>query len=271
MAKKSVRFGPREIQLMYTLEKQNRLVFNTSDAKRILQTSDASVKNVIYRLKGKHRIIEIERGKYLLAPARSGVEGYWSEHVFKILNELIDTYYVSYWTALHYWGMTEQIPRTIYVVTTKIKKDINFFGEKIQFVTVVPKKFYGYATEKIDDDHFTIATREKTIIDCLDHPEYCGGVIELFKCLWTARNQINFDDLIANAEKFDVSAVQRRLGFLLDKADLLERQKYKRLKKPFKGFRWLDPSSDKKILCYDRKWGLKINISEENLFDWRIH
>ena len=271
MTKKSVRLGPREIQLIYTLEKQNRLIFNIADVKRILQTSDASVKNVIYRLKYKHRIIEIERGKYLLAPARSGVEGYWSEHVFKILNGLIDPYYVSYWTALHYWGMTEQIPRTIYVVTTKIKKDIEFFGEKIQFVTVLPKKFFGYTTKKIDDDYFSIATREKTIIDCLDRPLYCGGIIELFKGLWTARDQMDFDNLIAVAEKFNVSTVQRRLGFLLEKSGLLENHNCERLKETFKGFRWLDPSAKKKILSYDRNWGLKINIPKENLFDWRTH
>ena len=271
MNKKSVHLGPREIQLIYTLEKQNLMIFNIADVKSILKTSDASVKNVIYRLKDKHRVIEIERGKYLLAPAKSGVEGYWSEHTFKILNKLIDTYYVSYWTALHYWGMTEQIPRTIYVVTTKIKKDIEFFGEKIQFVTVVPKKFYGYTTEKIDDDYFTIATREKTIIDCLDRPAYCGGVAELFKGLWTARDQINFDDLINATKKGNASSVQRRLGYLLEKSDLLKGYEYKKLKGNFKGFRWLDPSANKKILHYDHNWGLKVNISEESLFNWRIH
>ena len=271
MNKKSVHLGPKEIQLIYTLEKQNLLIFNIADVKSILKTSDASVKNVVYRLKDKHRVIEIERGKYLLAPAKSGVEGYWSEHTFKILNKLIDTYYVSYWTALHHWGMTEQIPRTTYVVTTKIKKDIEFFGEKIQFVTVVPKKFYGYITEKIDDDYFTIATREKTIIDCLDHPAYCGGIIELVKGLWTGRNQINFDNLFTVAKKFNVSSVQRRLGYLLEKSGLLKEHEYKKLKENFKGFRWFDPSANKKILCYDRNWGLKVNISEESLFDWRIH
>lgn len=271
MNKRSVNLGPREIQLIYTLEKQNLMIFNIADVKSILKTSDASVKNVIYRLKDKHRIIEIERGKYLLAPAKSGVEGYWSEHTFKILNKLIDRYYVSYWTALHYWGMTEQIPRTIYVVTTKIKKDIEFFGEKIQFVTLVPKKFYGYTTEKIDDDYFTIATREKTIIDCLDHPAYCGGVAELFKGLCTTRDQINFDDLMNVTEKINLSSVQRRLGYLLEKSDLLREDEYKKLKGNFKGFRWLDPSANKKILHYDHNWGLKVNISEENLFDWRMH
>lgn len=271
MNKESVYLGPREIQLIYTLEKENRLIFNITDAKSILKTSNASVKNVIYRLKDKHRIVEIERGKYLLAPAKSGVEGYWSEHTFKILNGLIDTYYVSYWTALHYWGMTEQIPRTTYVVTTKIKKDIEFFGEKIQFVTVVPKKFYGYTTEKMDEDYFNIATREKTIIDCLDRPDYCGGLIETVKGLWSARDQIDFDDLINTAEKFNVSSVQRRLGYILEKTGLLKEYKYKKLKRKFKGFRWLDTSANKKILCYDHNWGLKINVTEENLFDWRIH
>ena len=270
MYKKSIHLGPRETQLIYTLEKQNQLIFNITDAKHILKTSDASVKNVIYRLKDKHRIVEIERGKYLLAPAKSGIEGYWSEHTFKILNKLIDTYYVSYWTALHYWGMTEQIPRTTYIVTTKTKKDIEFFGEKIKFVTVVPRKFYGHITEEIDGDCFNIATREKTIIDCLDHPAYCGGIIELAKGMWTTQAKINFDDLINIMEKFNVNSVQRRLGYILEKLGLLKESEYKKLKKNFNGFRWLDPSANKKILCYDRNWGLKINISEESLLNWRI-
>ena len=195
----------------------------------------------------------------------------FSGHVFKILDELINPYYVSYWTALHYWGMTEQIPRTTYIATTKIKKDIVFFGEKIQFVTIVPKKFYGYTSEKIGDDHFKIATREKTIIDCLDHPEYCGGIVEPFKSLCSIREQMDFDDLAESTKKFAVSSVQRRLGYLLEKSGVFERNEYKKLKENFKGFRWLDPSANKKILRYDYNWGLKINIPEENLFDWRMH
>jgi predicted transcriptional regulator of viral defense system len=270
MTKKNIYLGPRETQLLYTLEQQNQVIFNITNVKRILQTSDASVKNVVYRLKEKHRIIEIERGKYLLAPAKSGVEGYWSEHTFKLLNILIDPYYVSYWTALHYWGMTDQIPRTIYVVTTKIKKNIEFFGEKIHFVTVVPKKFYGYIIEKIDDDSFTIATREKTIVDCLDHPLYCGGVVEVCKGLWAVRDQIDFTALLTTAETFDVDSVQRRLGYLLERSGLVNEKVIEGLQKTFRGFRWLDPSGTKTIIKYDRRWGLKINIPEEHLFDWRM-
>jgi predicted transcriptional regulator of viral defense system len=223
----------------------------------------------VYRLKEKHRIIEIERGKYLLAPAKSGVEGYWSEHTFKILNELIDPYYVSYWTALHYWGMTEQIPRTIYVVTTKIKKSVDFFGEKIQFVTIVPKKFFGYTTKQVDDGVFTIATREKTVVDCLDNPLYCGGVVEICKGLWAARDQIVFLELLAVVKKFGVGSVQRRLGYLLEKSGFVDKKIYEQLRGSFRGFRWLDPSADKIIIRYNQTWGLQINIPEEHLFDWR--
>jgi len=266
MIKKNVYLGPKETLLLYTLEKQNRLIFNTADAKSIIRGSNASVKNVIYRLKNKNRIIEIERGKYLLAPARAGIEGYWSEHVFKLLNKLIDSYYISCWTSLHYWGMTEQIPRTTYVITTKIKKDIYFFGEKIKFITVVPKKFFGYTKVKVDDEKINMATREKTIIDCLDHLEYCGGIVEVFKGLLTGNDQIDFYKLIKTIDKFGVDSVQRRLGFMLEKANLIKRDDCKKLKKDFKGYRWLDPSANKEILYYDHNWGLKINISLEKLF-----
>lgn len=265
MDTKIVHLGPMETKLMFTLEERDQLIFTTATAKEILKSSDASVKSVIYGLKNKNRIKEIEKGKYLLSPAKSGMEGYWSEHAFKIIPHLINTYYVSYWSALSHWGMTEQIPRIVYVAIEKRKKNIEFDGQLIQFVTIRSKKFFGITQEKVGNTPFYIADREKTIIDCLDRLEYSGGIVEVAKGLWNARTEISLDTLVAYTQKFQVEAVQRRLGFLTELLNLSEQRVERLLHKEFRGYQWLDYSARKKILRYDKKWGLKINVPEKEL------
>jgi len=61
---------------------------------------------------------------------------------------------------------------------------------------------------------------EKTIIDCLFKPEYGGGIIEIAKAIFMAKDQIKFDQLLEFAIKFNSNAVIKRLGYLLDLLDL---------------------------------------------------
>lgn len=99
MITKEITLGEKELKLLFTLEKEGKSVFKVADAKRILGTSEASVWNVLYRLKRKARIEEIEKGKYLLVPARAGYQGLWSEAPFPLVPHLIDQYYIGFWSA----------------------------------------------------------------------------------------------------------------------------------------------------------------------------
>jgi len=268
MSERKVYLGPKENKLIMTLEMDEKTVFTIADAKEILGSSGSSVKKVIYRLKEKSRITEIERGKYLLSPARSGIEGYWSEHVYKIVPALISEYYISYWSALNFWEMTEQIPRVTYVATPKVKKEVEVKGQFIKFVTVDSKKFYGHTEESIGDAKFNIATREKTIVDCLDRLDYSGGIAEVAKGLWSAWERLDSDELIDNTLRYPNKAVQRRLGFLLEKLELGTTLR-KKLGRKFIGYRWLDYSARKKRLGYDKTWGLVLNMKDKELLDWK--
>jgi len=126
MITRNIKLGANELRLLFTLEEENKSVFSINDAKRILRTSAPSVWNVIYRLKKKGRIEEIEKGKYLLIPARAGYEGSWSEIPYLLVPNIIDVYYIGFWTALNYWGMTEQVPNVIFVSITQRKRDLDY-------------------------------------------------------------------------------------------------------------------------------------------------
>ncbi len=117
MSIQKIRFGEREVKLLFELEQEKTPVFSIAQAKQVLGTSDASVKNVLKRLKKKHRIIPLQKGLYLFAPLKSGVEGFWSEDAFRVVPFLVNLndYYVGFISAMNYWGMTEQIPIVMHV------------------------------------------------------------------------------------------------------------------------------------------------------------
>ncbi len=263
-----IRLGPRELQLLFTLEQKGKSAFNFEDAENILDGSRSSVWNVISRLKTKNRIQEIERGRYLLVPARAGYEGSWAEVPLLLVPHLIDKYYIGFWTALNYWGMTEQSPHVVFIATTKRKRSLKFGPTEFEFVTLSPKKFFGFVEEQIEGGRFYVSSREKTIVDCFMHPKYSGGLDEAVKGLSRAGGEVDYDALVKAAKQVGVNAVLRRLGYVLQILGLGARATSRIRSLEFRGYRWLDPTGPKKPLGYSRDFGLILNRSPDELRAW---
>ena len=178
-----------------------------------------------------------------------------------------ENYYVGFWTALNYWGMTEQCPLTVFIAVTKRARSFEFCSQKIRFVTISKKKFFGFETKKTKDSEFNVSNREKTIVDSLLFPQYCGGIKETAKGIWNARKELDWNKLLEYADRAGVEAVKRRLGFVLDELKL-KKEARKKLEKNYVGFAWADPSGYKKEFHYNKKWGLKVNLKEKELTQW---
>jgi predicted transcriptional regulator of viral defense system len=271
MITQNIKLGANELKLLFTIEEENKSVFSITDAKRILKTSAPSVWNIIYRLKKKGRIEEIEKGKYLLIPARAGYEGSWSEVPYLLVPHIIRAYYIGFWTALNYWGMTEQVPNVVFVATTQRKKDFEFGNTRFEFVTLTKKRFFGYVEEKSTMGTFSISSREKTIIDCILYPKYCGGLDEAFKGIWKAKDELDFMKLLEYSKRMGVSVVTRRTGYALELLGLAEAISCEIASCRSKGYMWLDPIGPKKVLEYSKKYGLIINRTKDELAGWIGH
>lgn len=263
--------GEHELKLLFTLEKEGKSVFSIADAKRILGASGASVWNVLYRLKRKARIEEIEKGKYLLVPARAGYQGLWSEVPFLLVPHLIDSYYIGFWSALNYYGMTEQVPRTVFVAAVKRKKDLEYGPTRFEFVTLSQRRFFGFVEEKAAGGIFTISSREKTIVDCLLYPRYCGGIDEAVKGIWNARRELDFAQLREFSTRIGVNVVLRRLGYILELLRIEKKTYATVAASRFRGLMWLDPLGPKEALEYSAKYGLIINRTKDELTGWMGH
>lgn len=264
-----ISLGPNEARLVFELERQGKRVFTLADAESIIGSSRAAARDVIYRLAHKGRLARVEKGRYVLAPARAGIEGNWSENAFVILPHIIDEYYVGFWTAMSHWGMTEQLPVAIFVATTKRKRPVKYGGQSFRFITVSKSKFFGYTDEGINGQTFRISTREKTVADALVFPRYCGGMSEVTKAIWNSRKRLDWRKILAATERLGVDVALRRLGYVLRLLRIQPEISESLAKRDWKGFRFLDPSAPKAAIAYSRDFGLIINASDNKLTSWR--
>ena len=252
--------GSLESELIFTLEHEGKYHFTVKDAKQIIDASNEVIWKTLHKLAEKKRIQRIKKGHYLLIPARAGYETKWREEVTKFIDELLDEYYIGYWTALNLWHLTEQIPHTVFIATTKRKRGLTYDKTvPIQFITLNPKKFFGYTTMKTNNTQFKISDPEKTIIDSLDLPQYSGGITEIAKAL---KHEHNPDTLIEYADRLGNKTVHKRLGYLIQSLNLNypEEMIIQLREKISEGYSWLDPTQPKQIHHYNTEWNLKVNI-----------
>jgi predicted transcriptional regulator of viral defense system len=174
--------------------------------------------------------------------------------------ELVSPASIAYWSALNHHGMTEQLPRTVFVATNhpvrRPPRDI--LGINYKIVSLRPGKFFGMGKDWIDELPFSVTDREKTIIDGLDLPQYVGGVDEIAKALSSVWAELDESKLRKYMVKIGNSAVAKRLGFLMESLGLGDVEKLRKAVTLASGFSPLDPTMPRQGK-YNRRWGLLIN------------
>jgi len=261
--------GPKSALLIQNLSKSGMSVFTTKDALKLIDISAPNLNKILYDLVQKGWLRRIEKGKYMLIPLGvDSIEPYTENH-FIIASKLISPYYIGFWSALNFYGFTEQLLNTIFIVSTKRKKDISQGGVQYKFIKLKPKNLFGLSAIKISEAIVNFSDKEKTLVDCLAYPEYCGGIQEIIKGLWKAKDEIIPEKMIRYARQMGNSVVFKRLGYLLEVLELNDLSDLENLKNYVKkGYSLLDPLLPRKG-SYDSKWNLIINISHEDLLSFK--
>lgn len=248
-----------ESYLLSKLSEDELEIFTVKDASSVLDISPAASRKIISSLKAKRWIERMEAGKYLILPLSAGVKPKYTEHEFIIGSKLAEPYYISYWSALNHYHMTEQIPFSVFVATTKRKSNRKILDVNYIFVTLAKKKFFGFGAVNIAGKNVFISDKEKTIADCLDHPEYCGDITEAAKAL--KNKGISYEKIVDYAIKMGNATIIKRMGYLSDVLEINfdERLKKRMLKSISKGYSVLDPSIKLRKGKYNEKWKLLLN------------
>jgi predicted transcriptional regulator of viral defense system len=206
------------------------IVFTVNDAAKIIGKSKAYASKFLARDRAVKRA---EKGLYYSGDASE----------YDIASNIMVPSYVSLSSALAYYNMTTQMPKFIYVISSRQHREIkNINGYIIVFKKAVAGMFYGY----VKNGAGFIAEPEKAIIDCLYFrmESYAAEAMENNK-------SINAKKVAAYALRSGSGTVISRAGLLLDENGYQEeaRQLYKRRSRMY---RKLTASAS----AMERKWGI---------------
>ena len=239
---------------------QNELfAFNSRTISALFGLDKFRTLSLLDRMEKDGLVARIEQGKFLLL-------GLTPERVLSnplyIGCTVVTPGYISFWSALHFHGFTEQAPRTTFVATTRRKKDITFHEMNFKFITLQPRAFFGYRREMLAELPIVVADEPKSILDCLSLPYYAGGIPEVAKSLQIALSQglLEMRVLLEYAERLQNASLRSRLGYLLE----LMGQSTGSLK-PARGPVKLDPQNPARG-SFDNRWKLYVNIEPKDLF-----
>ena len=115
----------------------------------------------------------IEKGKYTL-----------ETDPFLIASWIVWPSYISGWATLQYYHLTEQLPFTIQVITTRKRnrKVIQYGNATIEFTRVKPSFLKGYRQVLYQQKELFIAEKEKALVDAVATKkmtlEECNHIIQ---------------------------------------------------------------------------------------------
>jgi len=263
--------GPIEAELIASFSAKGARVFSVSQAAKELGIGAGPASDLVVRLQRKKKLLRIEKGKYLIIPPEAWKTGAYTEEGIIIASQLVEPYYLSYWTALCFHGWTEQPSRTIFVASTKLKRAIAIHGITIRFVKLRPARFFGFEPHWVGNQKVVVAEKEKAIVDCLDQPRYSGEIAEVAKGLWNGRDDLDFSKLLEYARRMRNGAIVKRIGLLLDILDLKEpRARKEALKHVTPTVVRLDPGRDAGGKVND-EWNVLVNVKPSNMTEWLRH
>jgi len=206
----------------------------------------AAVRTTLHRLNRDRWLRRIRRGLYLVAPP-----GAAPLHPFVIATALDENAAVSGWAALHYYNLTEQIPRVTEVTSTHRLRDLaseegrrilTFEGERFEIVRVVQSRFFGIDDLWLDNERARIFDRERAVLDLFIRPREFGGLEVALDLLESHLTKIRVDRLVEHALTLDATSVAKRVGWCLEKLGVKERGLRPLLELRATSYSLLDPS-----------------------------
>ncbi len=260
------------VELIRLIAAEGERIFSTQRARELapeVGLKDSYLREALYHLRRNGWIVSLRRGLYALS---GSVPGVTPAHEFEVAMALVSPAAISHWSALHYHGMTQQAPRKVFVLTTKessvprmrdstAKRIIDGYpvGDTIyKIVQVKPERYFGTQKIWIEEARVTITDPEKTLLDGLSMPQYCGDFAEVLHAFEVIGDDLHLQRIIEYACKLD-AATAKRLGWVLEYQGIDLAFLDPLLELPIKGIRKLDPTGPRKG-PYSRRWMIQENL-----------
>jgi len=250
-------------------------IFTLGQVKPIAQSekiSPSHLRFLISSLAGAGWIEIIKRGTYVVkSPLYSG-----DIPPYAIAAALVQPMAISHWSALAQHGFTTQSPVMIQastpnkIVTPEMRHGEAYhprgravwqaFGFEFEFIYTKAELFWGFQKIWVNSwQQVEITDPERTAMDLIARPDVFGGIRPASEILEESLPQININRLVDYALKYNVGAVIKRMGWLLENMGVPSEQLILLRDFPVKSIYRLDTTLPKNNHCNPR-WRVDENM-----------
>jgi len=218
--------NPREREVVARLAYEKVSIITKEQFDKYFNFPKRVKEKTLFRLKKKGILTAIKRGVYFYSPLESGPAG-------SSINEFLvpsvffpkGNYYIGYSTMYNYYGFTDQIFQTMYVLNTSLQREKTIGNMRFKMIKISARRIYGFEKIKIKDTEVIVSDKERTLVDMLYFSGPVGGLkiaLDILKEQAKDRN-IDLSKLIKYAVGFPNVSSRKRIGFALEQTGLSDK------------------------------------------------
>jgi predicted transcriptional regulator of viral defense system len=246
------------------LHREGGPTFDAGAASKILGLSHEEASRLLGYMARRGWLSRVRRGLYVAVPLDARRPGEWIADPWVVASGLFDPCYIGGWSACEHWGLTEQLFRTVLVVTAHPVRERELELQGVSFRVTVRSEANLFGTVVVwrGQSKVSVSDPSRTIVDILDEPRLGGGIRTCADVLHEYLSSEHRDDrlLIEYGDRLGNRTVFKRLGFILERAGELAPDLIAAcLERRSAGLGTLDPSVAYKGRIV-RRWGLRANV-----------
>jgi predicted transcriptional regulator of viral defense system len=237
--------------------------FTAEDASEALEIPRDEAARITGYLASKGWLSRVRRGLFTVVPLEATVPEAWRADPWLVAARVFAPCYIGGWSACEHWSLTEQLFRSVLVVSTgpQRRAQLTIQGAEFRVASRRPDTLFGLRKVWRGRERVDVSDPTKTIVDVLDDPSIGGGIRNAADVLGSYFTGDHRDDtlLVSYADRLGNRTVYKRLGYLLeslevDASDLIATC----LARRSTGIAKLDPSIQNNGRI-TKRWGLRIN------------
>jgi len=206
-----------EAKVVLSLEAEARDLVTLQEIRERADVSPGFARKLAHDLVRRGWLQRVRRGTYLLNPSRHGPDALPDLDPLRVGSRMLTPYYFGYATAAELEGLFPQASRVYYLVTTSRWVPGKAPGGLFHVVRVNPTRFFGTQLLRRRGETLTVSNPERTVLDCLNRPEFSGGMAGVAQIFALAKPRIRWSRLGSYLERFGNRSLAQRAGYLAER------------------------------------------------------
>jgi len=260
--------GRQTAGLLAGLYDRPQSTFTLADAQEITGLSSHLASSLLHKAVRRGLVSRLKPGVFVIVPPELGSASEYAGDPYLTAKRLAGAApcFISHASAMEIHRMVTQPQLAVFASSSKRLRSRIVHGTQFRFVYVQPEHYFGSMKHWVTkQESVEISDLERTVIDGLRQPEYCGGITEVAKGLWMRHEDMQATRLVDYALRMATGAVVRRLGYLLEIYAIASESELARLRDALtQTYAPLDPMLPEEG-THLRRWRLQLNITPQEL------